>query len=396
MRRLLVLASHPIPYQAPLFRELAARPGLVVKVLYGDNYGVHPRRSRWGIEGFTWQGDLLEGYSSEFLPNWAPRPDPSSFFGKLNPDLPRRILAWQPDAVLVFGYASLYAISVITTASLARIPLLYLSDSSLSTVPGLRGLVGRWVRRRIYSTAQVLLVGGQRNRQHYLAHGVPAAKLVWCPFSVGNKRFARQREEALASRARVRATWGVPDSGPVALYVGRLSPEKRVDDLVSAMTCVPDLTLVLVGTGPTEPRLRSMARVVGQSRVVFAGFRNQHELPSIYAAADLLVLPSRYEPWGLVCNEAMNFGLPIVVSTDVGCGPDLAVEDQTGTRYPTGDTHALAAAILHVLALVKMDAERVRRSVLKRVEEYSESRQADGIARALRLVCQRPPTGALS
>lgn len=112
----------------------------------------------------------------------------------------------------------------------------------------------------------------------------------------------------------------------------------------------------------------------------FHGFANQSELPAIYAAADVIVLPSdARETWGLVINEAMACGVPAVVSDTVGCGPDLVERGLTGAVFPLGDLAALARGINSVLAF---DRDRTRRALAERMETYSPTRAAQGIAGA--------------
>jgi glycosyltransferase involved in cell wall biosynthesis len=113
------------------------------------------------------------------------------------------------------------------------------------------------------------------------------------------------------------------------------------------------------------------------------GFRNQSELPAIYAAADVLVLPSdRQETWGLVINEAMAAGLPVIASDAVGCVPDLITPGVTGDRFPTGDVDALAAA-LRALIDDPTRGPRMAAGAVARISEYSAGRAAAGVMEAV-------------
>jgi glycosyltransferase involved in cell wall biosynthesis len=115
----------------------------------------------------------------------------------------------------------------------------------------------------------------------------------------------------------------------------------------------------------------------------FLGFRNQSELPAIYAAADVLVLPSdRQETWGLVINEAMAAGLPVIASDAVGCVPDLIAPGVTGDRFPPGDVKALAAA-LKGLKDDPTRGPRMATAAAKRVSEFSAERAAAGVMEAV-------------
>ena len=116
---------------------------------------------------------------------------------------------------------------------------------------------------------------------------------------------------------------------------------------------------------------------------ILLGFRNQSELPAIYAAADVLVLPSdRQETWGLVINEAMAAGLPVIASDAVGCVPDLITPGERGDRFPPGDIDALAAA-LRALLDDPTRGPRMSAGASARVSEYSAARAAAGVMEAV-------------
>jgi glycosyltransferase involved in cell wall biosynthesis len=140
----------------------------------------------------------------------------------------------------------------------------------------------------------------------------------------------------------------------LVLSVGRLIPLKRPHDLVRAAARVREeldpVRVVFVGAGPLAEELDTLARHMDVP-VTFAGFRNQSELPPIYAAADLLALCSEWETWGLVVNEAMSCNLPVVVSDVAGCSADMIVPRETGLTYPAGDVAKLAGAIAEVASL---------------------------------------------
>ena len=137
--------------------------------------------------------------------------------------------------------------------------------------------------------------------------------------------------------------------------------------------------VVFAGSGELEPELRQIA-ADASVRAEFMGFVNQSELPAVYGAADLLVLPSDgRETWGLVVNEAMACGVPAVVSDAVGCAPDLVEPGATGAIFPLGDVAALATAIETVLSL---DADHVRRCLAAKVALYSPARTSAAIVEA--------------
>lgn len=382
--RLAILASHPIPYQIPIYRELARRREVEMLVFFGDDYGVKPRPSAWGIDAFTWAGGLTEGYPHVFVPNRAPRPDSASFAGKLNPGLLPALLRYRPDAVLITGYASLYHLQGILWTAVLRSRLLFFSDASqIPDKKGARGLAKRAFLSLFYGHLDAILAIGENNRRQYLACGVPEARIFRFPYAVDNAHFRAEAERTRSSRAALRQRFGVPEGATCVLFVGRLSLEKNVAELIRGVAGAPGLFLLMVGSGPEQPSLARLAQELLPGRHRFAGFLNYDELGDGYTAGDVFGLASSHEPWGLVCNEAMNFGLPLVVSDRVGAAPDLITAGETGFIYPSGDIQALSRALLSADALIRRDRARVAQAALARIERYSVEAMVSGLCEAL-------------
>jgi len=193
---------------------------------------------------------------------------------------------------------------------------------------------------------------GTHNRAYYRYYGLPTERLFAAPHCLNNRFFA---DRALAvSRAAARAALGIDDNTAVILFVGKLLDRKRPSDLLEAAARLAQhraVCVVFAGDGSLRSALEAQALTLNLS-VRFLGFRNQTQLPEAYVMADVLCLPSDgSETWGLVCNEALACGTPVVVSDAVGCAPDLAHEGVSGAVFPLGDVPALAAALLRGLAL---------------------------------------------
>lgn len=386
--RLAIMGSHVIPYRTPLYKVLAKQGTLDFTVFYGDTYGAVPRQSWWGVKDFVWQGDHLSGYRSRMLPNWAPRPDPSSFAGKLNPTLGAELGLFHPDAVLVMGYGGVYQLASIATAKALRAKLLFTCDTSVLGDPtGLRLALKHLIVERVYSLVDRFLVTSSYNRQHYLNFRVPPSRLVRYPWAVDNESFERQRVALAPRRDEARAAFGIGAEQPCVVAVSGLRPEKNLDELLRAAARVEDLFVLVVGSGPERERLRQTALAMLPGRHHFVGFLNQDELGKAYSAADLFAMPSRFEPWGLTCNEAMCFGLPIVVSSQVGAGPDLVVPGRTGAIYPIGDLAAFSAALREVVGWVAERREDVKSSVLTHIASFSAQEQAAVLHQTLQELC---------
>lgn len=173
------------------------------------------------------------------------------------------------------------------------------------------------------------------------------------PFAVDNDRFRKAREKAERSVAST------------VVFVGKFTPKKRPQDVLEAARLLPGVDFIMVGEGPLGIELRRAAKDL--PNVTFTGFKNQTELPHVIAAADVLLLPSEHEPWGLVVNEAMACGLVPVVSDAVGCAPDLVTG--AGETFPTGDIPALCRALEAGLQTAATDDTPAR--LHDRVERFS-------------------------
>ncbi len=379
MNRLGILSTHPIQYYSPLYRELAARPGLDLTVYYAhDPTPADQAAAGFGV-GFAWDVPLLDGYRSEFLTNVSRRPGLSDSGGCNTPGVAEVIRRERFDAFLVHGWYTKSYHQAMRACWQTRTPLLVRGDSTLQVTKGRLRRAVKWVaRRRLVPRFDGYAVVGQRAREYYLHYGAEPARMAASPHFVDNERFARQAAEARPRRAELRAKWGLPADAVVFLFVGKLLPGKRPLDLVRAVAAagLPAAGLV-VGDGPLLAPSRAEAARLGAA-VGFTGFLNQSELPAAYAAADVVVVSSSSETWGLVVNEGMACGLPAVVTDQVGCGLDLVQPGEVGAVYPVGDVDALAAVAAGYAADPgRLAAESV--AARRRVGGYTAAAAADGV-----------------
>jgi glycosyltransferase involved in cell wall biosynthesis len=381
MKKLAIITSHPIQYNAPWFRQVAAQPGVDLKVFYLWDFGVKSRVDPGFKHAVTWDIPLLDGYAHEFVPNVSEDPGTSHFTGLQNPELSRRVRAFDPGAVLMltYNYASTHRFLWTWRSS----PLLFRGDSH-RLVP--RSGVKEWVRRAALAQmmrrfSAFLYVGGA-NRRYFLHHGVPESRLFFAPHAVDNARFLHERAGAESDAAAWKREIGIPEGHAVILFAGKFEAVKRVTDLIRAYreARLHQAALLLVGGGPLEAEVRRAA--AGDPTIFFAPFQNQTKMPRTWAAGDLVILCSQAESWGLAVNEAMCLARPIIVSTHVGCAEDLVHQGQNGLVFPTGDVSALARCLEQALA----DRERLRawgRRSLEIVSHYSYEQTTAGLLRAV-------------
>ena len=188
---------------------------------------------------------------------------------------------------------------------------------------------------------------------------MPDEKLVPFAYSWGYESLLQGSDELRAQKTPLRAELGIPADSWVILFCGRLNWEKSPADLLEAYRRVnlPNKALVFVGDGDLKQDLEDQVDRCGLESVYFPGFKDRNELPNYYAIADVLVLPSHRETWGMVVNEAMCFGLPVIVSDQVGAGIDLVRHGYNGFEYPRGDVDALAGRIQQIAQLPEAESE---------------------------------------
>jgi glycosyltransferase involved in cell wall biosynthesis len=385
--RVAVFTSHPIQYQAPLFRKMAAQLDIDLTVFFFWDAGAQ----RTYDEGFgrevQWDIPLLEGYRHEFLRNIARHPASSHFWGEVNPSLVAHIGRGSCDAVLVLGWQTFSQWLAILTARVRRIPVFVRGENPLNQElrksAWKRGVKQVIMRALFRCVSGFLYIGGE-NRKFYRHYGAPEEKLFFAPYAVHNEWFQAEAQRWAKERTNSRRKLGIGEKDCTFLFVGKLSHKKRPMDLLRAFEALKgSASLVFVGDGVLRPELEKYAREHHMKSVHLVGFKNQTELPQYYALADVFVLPSGVgETWGLVVNEAMCFGLPVVVSDVVGCASDLVKNGENGLTFSPGDIAALAA---HLSALAT-DAEKRRvwggRSRAM-VGAYSYERDIKGIRSAL-------------
>jgi glycosyltransferase involved in cell wall biosynthesis len=199
----------------------------------------------------------------------------------------------------------------------------------------------------LFRLADQVVVPSSGTRDLILSLGIPADRVTLTPYAVDNDWWSAQ--SAGVDRDAVRALWGATPANTVVLFCAKLQPWKRPVDLLRAFAKanVPDALLVFAGEGSLRQKLEEEAATLSiSSRVRFLGFVNQSHLPAVYTSADVMVLPSEYDPFAVVVNEAMCCGCPVIVSDRVGAGRDLVAPVCPEFIFPCGDVNALSAILI--------------------------------------------------
>ncbi|MBI1748424.1 MAG: glycosyltransferase [Acidobacteria bacterium] len=391
--RAVILASHMIQYQAPLFRALASWPDIEVTVWLCSDWGLAPYRDEGFGQEVQWDVPLLNGYRSEFLTNVSYKPNPSRFWGLINPAVAWRLRPAQVDAVIVHGWYRCTNWLAMLTAFLFRVPLLLRGESNLLPVRSpVKSAIKRIVLSWLFKRVSAFLAIGRFNADFYKAYGAPADRIFAVPYAVDNDFFMAKADTLRPQKVELKKQIGVAADCPVILFVGKLTDVKRPMDLLRAFAAVAtrqDAALIFVGDGPRRPVLEQFVKDRNLAQVYFAGFQNQTELPRFLAIADIFVLPSGFEPWGLAVNEAMCFGLPIIVSDQVGAGGDLVQHGLNGYVYPVGQTSVLTDYLARLLS-DPAQRRQMGKASLARIQPWTYQEDGKGILDSLARVCDSP------
>lgn len=388
--RIAVLSTHPIQYQAPWFRAMAAYPGWDLEVLY-----CHPGSSQqqaaagFGVE-FSWDVPLLDGYAHRFLNNAAKAPGLSTFGGLDTPELWELIRPGTYNAVLVNGWHYKSAWQAIRACWATRTPVMVRGDSHLHSPRHpvktlLKSLPYHWFIPKL----DACLAAGKWSMDYFLHYGARREKVFVVPHVIDDGRFSSEYARLQLRRAELRQNWNLGQDDVVFLFAGKFIGKKRPMDFVSAVNLAArsgaPVSGLMVGDGPLRQECERLTSESG-APVRFAGFLNQSQIASAYVASDILVLPSDGgETWGLVVNEAMASKRPCIVSDRVGCGPDLITPGETGFIFPVGDVKALADLMARCAA-DRIGLIRMGLRARDRMGRHSTSVAVEGVLRALSAV----------
>ena len=248
------------------------------------------------------------------------------------------------------SYAPRQSLAALLAAKSLGIRTVMMNESHAGTARA-RG-VGAWVKRRLVGLFDAALVGGQPQKRYFASLGLPPEKIFTGYDAVDNDYFAARDAEVRSRKSEFRSKYDLPER--YFLSLGRFVAKKNLTTLIrgyaifldsairNPQSAIPIPHLIMVGSGEEEPKLRSLCQELRlpiydhfairnpQSAIPtdapgvhFYGFRQIEENPVFYALADAFILPSLWEEWGLVVNEAMASGLPVVVSETAGCAEDL-------------------------------------------------------------------------
>jgi glycosyltransferase involved in cell wall biosynthesis len=373
-RRLVILTEIISPYRIPLFNTLAREPGVDLHVIFLAE--TDPSFRQWEV----YKEEI--NFSYQVLPSWRRRVGRYNML--LNFGLRGALRAAHPDLILCGGYNYIVSWQALFWSQRRGVPFFLWSESNLQDMRGGHAPV-ELLKRKFLKLCSGFVVPGRSAREYLHIHRVDDARIFTALNAVDNGLFSAATVVAKQNGATHRAELSLPDH--YFLFVGRLVPDKGVFDLLSAYAKLDgrirqQIGLVYVGEGVSRLQLEELAASVSPGMVQFAGFVQRDRLATYYALAEMLILPTYSDPWGLVVNEAMACGLPVIVSRVAGCAADLVKENWNGLLVPPRDASSLAAA-METIAINPMLSASMGANSAQFIGNYSPAEWSRGISRMI-------------
>lgn len=377
MSDLIIITTHAIQYQVPLFQYLAQKDKLNIEVVFLEEPAVF--KPYWDIEfnrEIKWDIPLVDGYRWSVVPkgNLAGR---LKFFTELHAKLGK-------PPIMLISWGTHFHWMIWTWAITHRIPVLLTTETNrrsylLTPKPVWRHY---WLKYLIRHTHGLLYIG-TRNKEFYVWMGADSSQLFPYPYSIDNDRFQAKQKEFLPTKKKDLLDLELNPQLPTFLFCGKLIPKKRPDLLLEAVHAAHlngKVNILFVGDGILRSEIEKMASTLELKNVAFQGFLNQQEMPKAYSLGDVLCLLSDQpsETWGLVVNEAMACGCPVIVSEACGCVPDL-VEDK-GSGWVVKANNLDNTSRLFIEAYEKIaEWDEMGKIGQYKIKDYSFKNMAKGI-----------------
>jgi glycosyltransferase involved in cell wall biosynthesis len=322
----------PSPYIVDRFNALANRNRIDFEAWFNDR--IEPDRS-WKVDERTWR------FRYRYLPTLR--------ISGRRIHFPLLVLGRRPD-LLVSLYAEPSFLLGWTIARLRGTKTAFWCEVTWDTWVQRRPWK-EWLKRTVLPSALATIGPGEDGRAYAMRYGVPAHRALSLMSVIDVDHYANGRSKAWGEREMVRTQLGL--KGTTFMYAGRLWGGKGITYLLEAFSKVEsqatgEVSLLIVGDGLEEARLRQTCQERGIRNVVFAGFHQKPEMPRYYAMADVFVFPTLGDPYGLVVDEAMACSLPVISTSAAGEIRDRVEEDVNGYIVPPGDSALLADRMLQL------------------------------------------------
>lgn len=385
-KKIFFINSHPIQYFAPLYQEIAKNKNFELTVLYGTvatTKGTIDKQ--FGVK-VKWDIPLLEGYYYKVFKNYSFNKKFSSGFWQLiNPGLILYLLQQPKSVVIIHGWGYCTHILAIIFSKIKGHTVCIRAETPLNQELRKNKLITflkhLWLRFLFLFIDNFLYIGSE-NKKFYQHLGIKEHQLIFTPYAVDNSRFQQFSNQLSKNDAKQYLQLPVQDK--IILYSGKYIYKKRPIDLLQAFNNIAannNVHLVMVGDGELKPQMQAFITNNNlQTKVTLTGFINQSLIPYYYKAADVFVMCSGVgETWGLSTNEAMNFGIPVIISSTCGAAHNLI--QGNGWIFDEGNIAALTNCLQEFINKPNKELEEMGQKSLHLVNAYSYNAIIDGLAK---------------
>ena len=350
--RLLIITSHPIQYNAPLFSYLTRQSHYAIKVFYtlgantnsvvDNGFGVYE----------NWNIDLLSGYDYEFIENASSQPSSLTYNGIQNPTLVHKIKAEKPDGIIIYGWKHQSHLSVLNFFH-GKVSILFRGDSTIlddSSFFSLRSYLRFIFLKWIYRKVDYVLSPGTASDQYFLKAGLRHDQIIRAEHAIDNERFMNMSKIEEEQLYNLSSTLSIKSNEIVFLFAGKFIHKKDPLLLIEAYTQLKlkndNVRLLLVGSGLLEETIKERVKQLPlsvASSIMLLPFQDQQQIKLLYRASNVYVLPSKgpQETWGLSVNEALACGTPVIVSDKCGASKDLVKDQENGLVFKSENSQDL-------------------------------------------------------
>lgn len=326
--KLAIVVSHPIQHFIHFYKAINRCDNIDLLVIYASDLGARKYYDQDMKQEISWDINLFDGYESLVLPE-SPNIKKSSFFSMNNPSVTKELKKYSPDVVKLHGYAQLTILRALAWCYLNKVPAILWGDSELQQKRSFyKSIIKMPILSFLFNFVSAFLTVGDNNENYYKHYGVLEKKLFRTPFTIDENLYLSIQRDRNNIRKKFRGKYKISDQAFVSIFIGKLIKRKRPQDLVEVVKRLNqklisgrEVYALFAGNGEMMGELKELCLNSGIP-CIFLGFVNVHELPNVYAAADVLVHPAEVDPHPLIISEANFLGLPMIMSDRVGAiGP---------------------------------------------------------------------------
>lgn len=322
--KILILSIYPAPYRMQVFEEIGKEFDTEV---FFENAEGDERNKEW----FSNQGAYV-------LSTEAGKQEYKKVCKRLK----------NYDLVMLYDYSTVIASKLLIQCKRLQVPYIINCDGVMLTAHGNK--VKDFIKKFLIKGASGYLASGEYAKGYFLKYGANENKIHIHTFTSLREGDIQKEAPSDQQKVALRETMGLPSDGKIAIAVGRFIPLKRYDELIRAWGNMPkDLYLLLIGGGSELEKYQQTVKELGLDNVLLEPFHKKEELFDYYKASDIFVHPTSYDVWGLVVNEAMACGLPVVVSDHCIAGLELIRNGKNGYLVPMGAEDDLCKKAMEIM-----------------------------------------------